>query len=162
MKHMLTSGLAAVILGTLALAPMSQADPTQVSLDTIKTLDTKSVSELLKSADIKVGDVIDDVSVEFTTEGVEGVAVLFGDEESDEGPYHELMLQARFENSDVDTDAVNELNTVSRFLRAYVQDDVVYVEWDAAISSGVSTEYLESMVIRFTIAVREAKSYFED
>jgi len=72
------------------------------------------------------------------------------------------MYQLRYDDENVDVEAVNEVNTASRFIRVYVQDDVVYLEWDFDVADGVTTEYLEGATQKFLDQAAEAKTALDE
>lgn len=148
--------LPALLLTSLAMPSGMAARPAP---DEITSLTYEDVIGFFDAAEVEA--VLDEENGELTFEyeDMAGAAVLFT---NDEGDDTELMYQLRYDDASVDAEAVNEVNTASRFIRVYVQDDVVYLEWDFDVADGVTTEYLEGATQKFLEQAAEAKAALDD
>jgi hypothetical protein len=148
--------LTGLLLASLAIPAGMAARPAP---DEVTSLTYDDVIGFFETADVEA--VLDEENgeVAFDYEDMAGAAVLFT---NDEGDDTELMYQLRYDDENVDVEAVNEVNTASRFIRVYVQDDVVYLEWDFDVADGVTTEYLEGATQKFLDQATEAKAALDE
>lgn len=153
------SALMAALVLTMS-ATVAQANVRPTALDVMDDLTPESLLSFVKEAGAEDAE-LEEGSVTWTAEGITYSISVFAADEEEEGPLTDIFCQASFDYQDEDLAKVNEYNAISRHIRAYWMEGMVFAEQDMDIKGGVMSAQLVNYFKRFIASAEATKSFFE-
>ena len=153
------SALMAALVLTMT-ATVAQANVRPTALDVIDELTPETLLMYVQEAGAEDAEV-EEGSVTWTADGISYSISVFSPEDDEEGPASDIFCQASFDYQDEDLAKVNEYNAISRHIRAYWMEGMVFAEQDMDIKGGVMSAQLVNYFKRFIASAEATKSFFE-
>ena len=153
------SALMAALVLTMT-ATVAQANVRPTALDVIDELTPETLLMYVQEAGAEDAEV-EEGSVTWTAEGISYSISVFSPEDDEEGPASDIFCQASFDYEDEDLAKVNEYNAISRHIRAYWMEGMVFAEQDMDIKGGVMSAQLINFFKKFIASAEATKSFFE-
>lgn len=153
------SALMAALVLTMS-ATVAQANVRPTALDVMDDLTPESLLSFVKEAGAEDAE-LEEGSVTWTADGISYSISVFSPEDDEEGPASDIFCQASFDYQDEDLAKVNEYNAISRHIRAYWMEGMVFAEQDMDIKGGVMSAQLVNYFKRFIASAEATKSFFE-
>ena len=153
------SALMAALVLTMT-ATVAQANVRPTALDVIDELTPETLLMYVQEAGAEDAEV-EEGSVTWTADGISYSISVFSPEDDEEGPASDIFCQASFDYEDEDLAKVNEYNAISRHIRAYWMEGMVFAEQDMDIKGGVMSAQLVNYFKRFIASAEATKSFFE-
>ncbi|ARU43514.1 hypothetical protein CCB81_04815 [Armatimonadetes bacterium Uphvl-Ar2] len=153
------SALMAALVLTMT-ATVAQAIVRPATLDVIDELTPETLLMYVQEAGAEDAE-LEEGSVTWTADGLTYSISVFTADEEEEGPLTDIFCQASFDYEDEDLAKVNEYNAISRHIRAYWMEGMVFAEQDMDIKGGVMSAQLINFFKKFIASAEATKSFFE-